>query len=133
MGGYKLPNYPEDPKTEEERAIQSRYAKVLGSAVNPVLREGNSDRRAATAVKNYAKKFPHTMGPWRKTSRTHVASMSDGDFYSSEQSVVMARDDSLRIEHVRRDGTVTLLKSELPMTKGEVLDASRVSVRQLRA
>merc|ERR1712178_671219 len=109
-----------------------RYSKVIGSAVNPVLREGNSDRRAATSVKNYAKKFPHRMGPWSADSKTHVAHMTEGDFFGSEQSVTIDAEKNLRIEHVAADGTVTVLKQGLKMTAGEVCDSTRMSVKKLQ-
>ena len=109
--GYDLPNYPEEPKTDEEREIKARYDRVKGSAVNPVLREGNSDRRAAKAVKDFARKYPHTMGAWSPDSKSHVSHMSSGDFYGSEKSVVMDRDDSLTIEFENADGKVTLAEA----------------------
>merc|ERR550514_993316 len=130
--GYKVPDFPEDPKTPEEKAIKDRYGKVLGSAVNPVLREGNSDRRAALPVKNYAKKYPHKMGPWKADSKTHVAHMSGGDFFGSEKSVTIDAEKALRIEHVAADGTVTVLKQGLKMTAGEVCDSTRMSVKALQ-
>merc|ERR1719310_990073 len=102
--GYNVPEFPEDPKTAEEKTIREKYNKVLGSAVNPVLREGNSDRRAAVPVKNYAKKYPHKMGPWKQDSKAHVSHMQEGDFFGSEQSVTMEAADSVRIEHVAKDG-----------------------------
>merc|ERR1719478_464996 len=95
--GYPIPDFPEDPKTDEEKAAKAAYAKVLGSAVNPVLREGNSDRRAAGPVKNYAKKYPHKMGPWKKDSKSHVSHMTQGDFFGSEKSVTMDAADSVSI------------------------------------
>jgi len=131
--GYKIPNFPENPSTDEEKAIREKYNKVLGSAVNPVLREGNSDRRAALPVKNYASKFPHKMGPWKTTSKTHVAHMTDGDFFSSEKSITMEKADTLKIEHVASSGTVTELKSGLKLIEGEVLDASCMNVKKLCA
>jgi len=131
--GYAIPNYPEVATTDEEKAAKASYAKVLGSAVNPVLREGNSDRRAAVPVKNYAKKFPHKMGPWNKDSKTHVASMTDGDFFGSEQSVTIDAEKNLRIEHVAADGKVTVLKQGLKMTAGEVCDSTKMSVKALQA
>merc|ERR1712187_901094 len=111
--GYALPDFPEEPKTPEEKSIRDKYNKVIGSAVNPVLREGNSDRRAAEPVKNYAKKYPHKMGPWKADSKTHVASMTDGDFYSSEKSVTMPADDTGKIEFISASGDVTVLKESL--------------------
>ena len=114
--GFDVPNYPEEPADDAERDIQKRYAAVLGSAVNPVLREGNSDRRVAAAVKNFAKTNPHSMGSWSETSRSHVAHMQDGDFYSSEQSAVVDQAGDLRIEHVAEDGTVTVLRESVSGT-----------------
>ncbi|OED43466.1 isocitrate dehydrogenase (NADP(+)) [Endozoicomonas sp. (ex Bugula neritina AB1)] len=132
--GYDLPEYPEMAETKEQEAIQSRYAKVLGSAVNPVLREGNSDRRVAGPVKAYAQKNPHSMGSWSPDSKTHVAHMTDGDFYSSEQSaVVRGEEDDVSIEFVATDGTVTILKKSTPLLAGEVIDASVMSCKALRA
>jgi len=131
--GYKIPEYPEDPKTEEEKEIKLRYAKILGSAVNPVLREGNSDRRAAVPVKEYAFKYPHSMGKWVPNSKTHVASMEDGDFYSHEKSVVIDEACNVRIEMLSAaDGKVTVLKEKIPLKKGEVLDASFMNCKLLR-
>ena len=109
--GYDIQDYPEEPGNDAEKEIQSRYAKVLGSAVNPVLREGNSDRRVASPVKEYAQKNPHSMGVWSADSKSHVAHMSDGDFFGSEQSVVMSAADDVRIEHADARGTVTVLKA----------------------
>lgn len=131
--GYNVPEYPEEPGSDEERAIQATYGKVLGSAVNPVLREGNSDRRVAAPVKAYAKKNPHSMGAWSSDSKSHVAHMDDGDFFSSEQSHIMAAADDLRIEFVDGDGNVTVLKASTPVQEGEVIDASRMSAAALRA
>ena len=131
--GYDLPDYPESPASDSEKEVQARYAKVLGSAVNPVLREGNSDRRVAAPVKEYAKKNPHSMGSWRSDSRSHVASMGSGDFYSSEQSAVMHRADDVRIEFVAPGGEVTVLKESTPLLAGEVIDASVMSCKALRA
>jgi isocitrate dehydrogenase len=131
--GYNIPNYPEEPATDEEKAIQARYAKVLGSAVNPVLREGNSDRRVAAPVKAYAQKNPHWMGKWSKDSKTHVASMQDGDFYSTEESVTMQADDDVKIQLTDNDGNVTVLKASTPVLAGEVIDASVMNVQMLRA
>jgi isocitrate dehydrogenase len=128
--GYNVPSYPENPTTDEERDIAARYSKVLGSAVNPVLREGNSDRRVAGPVKKFAQKNPHSMGVWHPDSKTHVAHMSDGDFFSSEQSVVMANAGSVRIEHEDAAGTVTPLKS-VELQAGEVFDSSMMSVAKL--
>ncbi len=130
--GYDLPNYPDEPKNEAETAIKARYAKVLGSAVNPVLREGNSDRRVAQAVKQYAQANPHSMGAWSPDSRSHVAHMVDGDFYGSEQSYVAQSADDVRIELLDAEGEVTLLKASTPLQAGEVIDASRMSGQALK-
>lgn len=130
--GYKLPEYPEEPKTEEEKALSARYAKVLGSAVNPVLREGNSDRRVARAVKEYAKKHPHKMGAWSSDSKSHVSWMEGGDFYGSEKSVTLPDATTAKIEFVDNLGNVTVLKEKLPLQAGEVLDGSYLNVRALR-
>ena len=130
--GYALPAYPDEAKTDDERDIRARYDAVKGSAVNPVLREGNSDRRAPESVKAYARQHPHSMGAWSADSRTNVATMTDGDFRHSEQSAVMAADDTLRIEHVAEDGTVTVLKESVPVLAGEVVDATRMDVEALR-
>ncbi|WP_255448005.1 NADP-dependent isocitrate dehydrogenase [Picosynechococcus sp. PCC 11901] len=131
--GYNVPDYPADPKTEAEREIKAKYAKVLGSAVNPVLREGNSDRRVAAAVKEYARHNPHKVGEWTKDSKSHVAHMDEGDFYGSEQSVVIEQAGTLKIEHQGTDGTVTILKEAIPVLAGEVVDAAVMSVKALRA
>ncbi|WP_086867814.1 NADP-dependent isocitrate dehydrogenase [Streptomyces viridochromogenes] len=130
--GYALPNYPDDPKTDEEREIQARYDKVKGSAVNPVLREGNSDRRAPASVKNYAKTHPHRMGAWTPESKTNVATMGENDFRSTEKSVVVSEAGALRIEHVAEDGTTTVLRESVPVLEGEVVDASVLHVAALR-
>ncbi len=122
--GYDVPDYPEDPQTDEEREIAERYASVKGSAVNPVLREGNSDRRAPAAVKQYARNHPHRMGEWSPESRSHVATMSDGDFRSTERSITFGRADDVRIELHGRDGEVTVLKESTPIVAGEILDAA---------
>ncbi|URM88964.1 NADP-dependent isocitrate dehydrogenase [Streptomyces sp. MRC013] len=131
--GYALPDYPDDPKTDEEREIRARYDKVKGSAVNPVLREGNSDRRAPASVKNYAKAHPHRMGAWTADSKTNVATMGADDFRSTEKSEVIAEDDTLRIELVGEDGTATVLRESVPVLAGEVVDASVMRVGALRA
>ena len=130
--GYKIPDYPEDAKTDAEKEIKTRYGKVLGSAVNPVLREGNSDRRAAASVKQYARKHPHRMGKWEKTSKTRVAHMTSGDFYGSEKSVTVPDAVSTRIELVGKDGKVTVLKDKLNLKAGEVIDAAVMSRKALR-
>ena len=131
--GYDVPLYPHEPKSDEEKEIQSRYSKVLGSAVNPVLREGNSDRRVAAPVKAYAQKNPHKMGIWSKASRTHVSSMNKGDFYGSEQSTVMENATDVVIQHVAPDGTVTILKQSTALESGEVIDASSMNVQELQS
>lgn len=129
--GYDIPLYPHEPKDEAEMEIKARYATVLGSAVNPVLREGNSDRRVAAPVKAYAQKNPHKMGIWSKASRTHVAHMDKGDFFSSEQSTAVKDATDVSIEHVAPDGTVTVLKESTKLEAGEVIDASSMSVEDL--
>jgi isocitrate dehydrogenase len=129
--GYDLPDYPENPQTDEERETRARYDKVKGSAVNPVLREGNSDRRAPAAVKNYARSHPHSMGAWSKDSKTSVATMGHDDFRSNEQSVVLDADDTLSIVHVGADGGETVLKEGLEVLAGEVVDATFMSAAAL--
>jgi isocitrate dehydrogenase len=130
--GYNIPDYPEDPKTDAEKALQERFAKVLGSAVNPVLRQGNSDRRAPVSVKQFSKKKPHKMGAWTVDSKSHVAHMSGGDFYGSEKSTTVKKATDVRIEFVAGDGNVTVLKKKLDLLEGEVIDASVMNVRALR-
>jgi isocitrate dehydrogenase len=122
--GYSIPAYPEAPSDDEQRVVRARYDKVKGSAVNPVLRQGNSDRRAPASVKSYARAHPHSMGPWSRDSRSHVSTMSEGDFRSTEQSVTVEQGGSVRIEHVAADGSTTVLKKSTPVLAGEVLDAS---------
>ena len=129
--GYPLPPYPEAPVTEEEKAIKARYDKVKGSAVNPVLREGNSDRRAPKAVKAYAKTHPHSMGAWSKDSKTTVATMDEGDFYHNEQSVTLRAADTVRIELLTASGKTQLLKDNLPLQEGEIIDATVMSRKAL--
>ena len=131
--GHDVPNYPEDPQTDEEREIRAKYDKVKGSAVNPVLREGNSDRRAPESVKMYARNNPHRMGEWSKDSKTSVATMSGGDFRSNEQSVVLPSDDVLTIKHVAADGTETILKSDLKVLTDEIVDGTVMSAKALDA
>src|SRR5512135_1014057 len=134
--GYRVPDYPENPQNEAEKEIKARYGKVLGSAVNPVLREGNSDRRAAASVKQYARKHPHRMGKWVPDSKTRVAHMESGDFYGSEKSVTVPEAPTARIEFVGKDGTASVLKDKLPLKAGEIVDAavmSRSSLRQFYA
>jgi len=129
--GYDIPDYPDDPQSAEELDIRARYDKVKGSAVNPVLREGNSDRRAPKAVKEYARKNPHPMGEWSADSKTHVSHMDGGDFFSNEKSVTMTREDTLRIELITADGTVQVLKESVPVLSGEVVDGTFMSVAAL--
>ncbi|WP_428356851.1 NADP-dependent isocitrate dehydrogenase [Methyloprofundus sp.] len=131
--GFDLPDYPENPATDAAKSIQARYAKVLGSAVNPVLREGNSDRRVAAPVKEYARKHPHSMGAWTADSKSHVASMSEGDFYSSEQSAVIETAGDVKIEFQSDNGQVQVLKQKTPVLQGEVIDSALMSRTALRA
>jgi isocitrate dehydrogenase len=131
--GYAVPDYPADPQTDAEAAIKATYAKVLGSAVNPVLREGNSDRRVAAAVKQYAQKNPHRVGAWSPDSRSYVAHMTGGDFYETEASVVVEKPTNVRIELVDRDGATTILKAKTAISGGEVIDGAVMSVKALRA
>jgi isocitrate dehydrogenase len=129
--GFDLPDYPEEPTDDEQREARARYDRVKGSAVNPVLRQGNSDRRAPASVKEYARKHPHSMGGWSRESRSHVSTMGDGDFRSTERSVTVERDGEVRIEHVGEDGTVTVLKETTAVLEGEVLDAAVMRHRAL--
>ena len=131
--GFKLPNYPDVPANDDEKAIKVRYDKIKGSAVNPVLREGNSDRRAPNSVKSYARKHPHSMGAWSKDSKTHVAHMSGNDFFSNEQSTTIEKAGSVRIELVTADGSTKILKDKVPVLAGEVIDATFMSAKALRA
>ncbi|HWC50707.1 MAG TPA: NADP-dependent isocitrate dehydrogenase [Nitrospira sp.] len=130
--GYKLPDYPENPKDEKEKEIKARYDKVKGSAVNPVLREGNSDRRAPLSVKAHTRKHPHKMGPWSSDSKTHVSHMTGGDFRSNEKSVTIPAATTAKIEFVGADGKATVLKDKVALQAGEVLDATFMSVKALR-
>ena len=130
--GFAVPAYPDEPKTEQEIEIQARYNKIKGSAVNPVLREGNSDRRAPKAVKRYAQANPHWMGTWSSSSKSHVAHMSNGDFYCTEQAITFETTDDVSIRHVALNGTETILKASVPVLKGEVIDSSVMSLAQLR-
>ncbi|AJC16464.1 NADP-dependent isocitrate dehydrogenase [Pandoraea sputorum] len=129
--GYKIPDFPEDPKTDEEKAIQKRYSKCLGSAVNPVLREGNSDRRAPLAVKNYAKKHPHSMGEWSMASRTHVAHMKHGDFYHGEKSMTIDKARDVKMELVTNSGKTIVLKPKVSLLDGEIIDSMFMSKKAL--
>ena len=129
--GYDIPDFPEEPQNEAGQAIRQRYSKVLGSAVNPVLREGNSDRRVAAPVKEYAKKHPHRMGAWSADSRSHVASMSDGDFYSSEQSSVIEKAGEVKIDFISEDGDIEVLKQSTEVLGAEVIDASVMNRKAL--
>ncbi|QYK03738.1 NADP-dependent isocitrate dehydrogenase [Shewanella zhangzhouensis] len=131
--GYDIPNYPEEPKTDEEKSIKARYDKIKGSAVNPVLREGNSDRRAPLSVKNYARKNPHSMGKWASDSKSHVSHMEAGDFYGSEQSVTLADADTVSIVHTSKAGVETVLKSGLKLQAGEIIDSAVMSKNALVA
>ncbi len=131
--GFKLPEFPEAPKTDEEKAIRARYGKVMGSAVNPVLREGNSDRRAPKAVKDYARKHPHSMGAWSRDSKTSVATMGKDDFFSNEKSVTVPEATDVRIEFVAADGSVTVLKDKTPLKAGEIFDGTFLSKKALIA
>jgi len=130
--GFEIPNYPDTPKNEEEKSIKSRYDKIKGSAVNPVLREGNSDRRAPKAVKNYAKKNPHSMGPWSAESKTHVASMTEGDFAHNEKSITISNATKVSIVHTDTDNLSTTLKSNIALLDGEIIDATVMSVQSLK-
>lgn len=129
--GFDIPAYPHEPKDAQEKEIKNRYDSIKGSAVNPVLREGNSDRRAPKAVKNYAKKHPHSMGAWRSDSKSHVATMSEGDFCNSEKSLTMSAADSLKIQLVEKDGKTTVLKDQLKVLEGEIIDATVMSKKAL--
>lgn len=131
--GFAIPDYPEEAKTDEENAIRARYDKIKGSAVNPVLREGNSDRRSAAAVKKYAQNNPHSMGAWSTDSKTHVSSMESGDFFGSEKSITIPQDSSFSIEFANEDGTITELKGDTKLKAGEILDAAAMSRSALRS
>jgi len=129
--GYALPNYPEEIKTDEDKVVSALYNKVKGSAVNPVLREGNSDRRAPKAIKNYARKNPHSMGVWSSDSKTHVATMTEGDFAHNEKSITTKNETSITIQHIVENGTKTVLKDKLDLLKGEIIDATVMSKKAL--
>ncbi|HEY7528224.1 MAG TPA: NADP-dependent isocitrate dehydrogenase, partial [Candidatus Deferrimicrobiaceae bacterium] len=130
--GYDVPDYPEDPKTDEEKALHARYAKILGSAVNPVLRQGNSDRRSPLSVKAFMKKHPPRNYPWPPDSKAHVAHMTGGDFYGHETSVTLKQPTTVRFEFVGDDGKVKVLKENLKLLEGEILDSTHMDVRALR-
>ncbi|WP_237189317.1 NADP-dependent isocitrate dehydrogenase [Rothia nasimurium] len=129
--GFAIPDYPDEVVTEEDKDVRARYDRVKGSAVNPVLREGNSDRRAPLSVKNYARKNPHSMGAWSEDSKTNVATMGHDDFFSNEKSVIIEADDTLKIQHVGTDGTVTVLKESVPVLAGEIVDGTYMNVAEL--
>ena len=131
--GFNVPSYPESPANENEKEIKLRYAKVLGSAVNPVLREGNSDRRAPLCVKEYARKNPHKMGKWTSDSASHVAYMTEGDFYGNEKSVTVPEATTVRIELIGKDGKTTVLKEKLALLKDEIIDGTYMSSKKLSA
>lgn len=131
--GYNLPDFPEEPQNEAETTIKAKYSKILGSAVNPVLREGNSDRRAPKAVKNYAKANPHSMGPWSSDSKTQVASMESGDFYGSEKSLTVTDPTDVKIEFVAKDGSTTVLKASTPLKAGEIIDSAVMNLNALKS
>lgn len=128
--GYAVPDYPENPTTEEEKAIKTRYGKCLGSAVNPVLREGNSDRRAPTAVKNYAKKNPHSMSEWKQWSQTHVSHMDEGDFYHGEKSMTLDRARNVKMELITKSGETIVLKPKVALQDGEIIDSMFMSKKR---
>ncbi|HEX8885951.1 MAG TPA: NADP-dependent isocitrate dehydrogenase, partial [Noviherbaspirillum sp.] len=129
--GYNLPDYPVDPKTDEEKAIKARYGKCIGSAVNPVLREGNSDRRAPRAVKEYARKNPHSMAEWSPASRTHVSHMHDGDFYHGEKSMTLDRARDVKMEIITKSGKTVVLKPKVSLLEGEIIDSMFMSYKAL--
>ena len=129
--GYQLPDVPDEPKNDEEKALKARYSKCLGSAVNPVLREGNSDRRAPAAVKNYAKKHPHSMGEWKQWSRTHVSHMEHGDFYHGEKSLTLDRARDVKMELVTKSGKAIVLKPKVALLNGEIIDSMFMSKKAL--
>ena len=131
--GYAVPSYPDEPKNDQEKEIKSRYDKIKGSAVNPVLREGNSDRRAPKAIKNYAKKNPHSMGAWSSDSKSHVATMDNGDFKSNEKSLTFAQPTSVKIELAKADGSTTILKDKISILAGEIIDATVMNKKALLA
>ena len=129
--GFNLPDYPTEPKDDKEKLVKQKYDKIKGSAVNPVLREGNSDRRAPKAIKNFAKENPHSMGAWDPNSKTHVSTMTEGDFYSNEKSLTLDSDGSLKIELTDSSGNKKILKDNLKVLKGEIIDATKMSKKAL--
>ena len=129
--GYALPDYPENPSTDEEKALKARFGKCLGSAVNPVLREGNSDRRAPAAVKNFAKKHPHSMGEWKPWSQTHVSHMQEGDFYHGEKSITLDRARNVKMELITNSGETIVLKEKVALQDGEIIDSMFMSKKAL--
>ena len=131
--GYKIPDYPDNPKTDEEKALRARYTKCIGSAVNPVLREGNSDRRAPLAVKNYARKHPHSMGEWSQASRSHVSHMHHGDFYHGEKSMTLDRARDVKMELITKSGKTIVLKPKVSLQDREVVDSMFMSKKVLLA
>ena len=131
--GFAVPNYPEYATTAEEKDVKGRYDKIKGSAVNPVLREGNSDRRAPKAVKNYARKHPHSMGQWSADSASHVSSMTDGDFYGTETSTTLIEDCSAQIRFTNSNGAIEILKESLPLIAGEIIDTATMNMAKLKA
>ena len=131
--GYKLPDYPDEPKTDAEKDVKTRYDKIKGSAVNPVLREGNSDRRAPLSVKNYARKHPHKMGAWTPAAKAHVSNMAGGDFYGSEKSALIAAEGSVKITLHAKDGSSQVLKETTKVKAGELIDSSTLNKKALRA
>ena len=131
--GYNIPDFKENAETDLEKDVKARYNKIKGSAVNPVIREGNSDRRAPKAVKNYAKKNPHSMGPWSADSKTSIASMTSGDFYGSENSVLIDHATNVKIEFIDNNGNATVLKEKTPVIEGEIIDGSVMNIRELRS
>ena len=131
--GYNLPDYPENPTTDEEKAIKARYGKCLGSSVNPVLREGNSDRRAPAAVKNYAKKHPHSMGEWKQWSQTHVSHMHEGDFYHGEKSLTLDKARDVKMVLETKSGKTVVLKEKVALKDGEIIDSMFMSKKVLCA
>ena len=131
--GYKIPNFPEDIKNDDDKDVKSKYSKILGSAVNPVLREGNSDRRAPKAIKNFAKAHPHSMGPWSADSKTKVATMENGDFYGTEKSLTVPEATDVKIEFIGTDGTTSVLKASTPLKEGEIIDTSVMSLSALKS